>query len=274
MTAPQDVRFAAQMIFEMMQAMQISTTAIALYMIRFVIVMSIFPVTGDQIVNNMSRMGIAFMLAMFTSFIRPWNELDLLTGPQLGFIAVKEILLGVALGFAMSTVFWVVEFAGALIDTAAGFNSVQIQNPMSGQQSTPVSDMMVKLAGAVFFSVGGGIFFVQAMFESYQVWPVADLLPSAHKAYEIFIQQQLGQLFSNTVKLAAPVLTVVFLIDIGVGMLARSAEKLEPSSLSQPLKGIVVVVMLTLFVSVAFDELRNALLPRDIVQRMSISAPR
>ena len=272
MTFAANAAVPAQFVFEILQALQISSSAVALYMIRFLAAMTILPVMGEQVINNMSRMGIAMMLAVFASFGQPWNELAELSGAQIAFIAVKEAMLGVALGFAMATAFWVIEFVGALIDTAAGFNSVQLQNPLSDSQSTPVSDMLGRLAGAVFFAIGGAIYFAQAMFESFQVWPLADLLPSAHGAYSVFIERQVDSIFSNTIKLAAPVLIVVLLIDVGIGMLARSAEKLEPASLSQPIKGIVSIIMLTLFVTVAFDQMRQYLVPRGIVQQIAPAA--
>jgi type III secretion protein T len=273
MTIDASMALPAQMIFEWMVAFKISAISVALHMIRFVTVMALLPVMAEQVINNLSRMGIALMLAMFVALGRPWDELQGLSGAQIGFIAVKEVVLGIALGFAMATVFWVVEYVGALIDTAAGFNSVQLQNPLTGAQSTPVSDLLGRLAGAVFYAIGGAMFFAQAMFDSFQVWPLADLTPSAKGAYEVFINRQLGTLFGNTLILAAPILLVVLLIDVGVGLLARSAEKLEPASLAQPIKGVVAVLMLTLFISVAFDQLRQYLVPRDIVQKVVPAQP-
>jgi type III secretory pathway component EscT len=55
-----------------------------------------------------------------------------------------------------------------MIDTAAGFNSAQMQNPMSSEQSTLVANMFSKLAGAVFFAIGGGVFLTRAKFDSFQ----------------------------------------------------------------------------------------------------------
>ena len=264
----------AQLVFELMKAMNISSAAVGLYMIRILAIMAVLPVMGDQVINTMSRMGIALMLAVFASFGQPWDELTNLSGGHIALLAVKEAVLGVVLGFAMATPFWVIEYVGALIDNAAGFNSVQLQNPLSGSQSTPVSDLLVRLSAAVFYAIGGAIYFAQALFESFQVWPITDLLPSAQGAYSVFIERQVGSLFSNTVKLAAPVLIVVLLIDVGVGLLSRSAEKLEPTSLAQPIKGVVSVVMLTLFIGIAFDQMRQHLLPRNITQQVLPAATR
>jgi type III secretion protein T len=238
----------------------------ALYMIRFIAAMNVLPATGDQIVNGTSRTGIALMLAFFLATGQPSNALEGLSGGQIGLIAIKEMLIGVALGFAMSVTFWVVEFAGALIDNAAGYNSVQLNDPLNGQQSTPVSNMLSRLAIAIFFALGGMVYFAQAMYESYAVWPLLQLAPT-------FVIQQFDTLFASTVKLAAPFMLVLLLIDIGIGLLTRSAEKLEPTSLAQPIKGVVTILMLTMFVSMAFDQLRHYLLPRDIISKVKNIAP-
>jgi len=258
-----------RLLTELMWALHISTTLVAMYMIRFLAAMLILPSMGGSALNGMSQTGIALLLAAFTAYGRSPDELANLTGGLIGMIAIKEALLGVALGFAMSTAYWVVQNAGVLIDNAAGYNSIQLRNPQTGWQSTPVSDLLLNLAVAVFFSLGGAVYFAEAIFESYRVWPLVDLLPSAQNAYLSFIEQQVGDLFGNTLKLAAPVIIVVALIDVGFGLLARSAEKLEPASLSQPVKGVVCIVMVSLFISVAFSELRQHLLPRGLVQQIA-----
>ncbi len=244
------------------------TLILALNMIRFVTAMILLPVMGEGIINSMSRMGIALLLAAYVALGHEPEEVIGLSGGTVGLIAVKEAVIGVMLGFAMGVVFWVVEHVGALIDTAAGFNNVQLQNPLSGAQCTPVSDLLVKLAGTVFFALGGGVYFAQVMFESFRVWPLVDLVPSVLAAQEAFIDLQLGALFGNTVKLAAPMLIVVFLIDVGIALLARSAEKLEPTILAQPIKCVVSVLMLALFVSVAFEQLQQHLLPLGLLQQL------
>jgi len=264
-----DMLSISSSLFLVLKSIGVSANAVALYTIRFAVALAILPVTAEQIINRKSRTGLAVLLAIYVAAGRPPSELDVLTGAEVALIAFKEAFLGVVMGFAMSTVFWTIEFAGALVDTAAGYNSVQLQNPMSGQQSTPVSNMMGKMAGAVFFAIGGGISMVETLFESFRIWPLTDLLPSTRAMLETFLQAQVSTLFSNTLKLAAPVLTVLVLIDVGIGLLSRSAEKLEPTNLSQPIKGIVAIVLLLMMVGTVFEPLRRYLVPSCVACQMA-----
>ena len=261
-----------QGLVETLGLLKISVSLVALHMIRFVTAMELLPATAEQVVNGSSRTGIAMLLAFFVAAGQPVDSLQGLSGGYIGLLAVKEMVIGLALGFSMSIAFWVVEFVGAIIDNAAGYNSVQLNDPLNGQQSTPVSNMMSKLAVAVFFSLGGMIFFAQAMFDSFKVWPLLALMPSGAAVTEMFFLNQLDSLFISTIKLAAPFMLILFLIDLGLAILARSAEKLEPNNLAQPIKGILTILMLSLFVSVAFDQLRQYLVPVNVIGQM-VSKP-
>jgi type III secretion protein T len=58
---------------------------------------------------------------------------------------------------------------------------------------------------------------------------------------------------TQIVKIASPILVVMVLIDIGFGLVAKTAGKLEPNSLAQPVKSAtaLLVVMLSLTVFIA-----------------------
>jgi type III secretion protein T len=64
------------------------------------------------------------------------------------------------------------------------------------------------------------------------------------------------------------VLVTLVLIDLGIGLLNKAAEKLEPSSLAQPIKGATAVAMVVLLVSVFFDQVRSELTLRPQAQRL------
>ena len=81
---------------------------------------------------------------------RAWHLMSRPNGlPTMNDFALKEVALGLLIGFAASTVFWTAESVGALIDAQTGFNNVQMTNPLSGEQSTPISHLLSQLVIAV-----------------------------------------------------------------------------------------------------------------------------
>lgn len=60
-------------------------------------------------------------------------------------------------------------------------------------------------------------------------------------------------------KLAAPVMMTMLLIDAGIGLLARAADKLEPTSLGQPIKGAVALLMVMALVTALSTQVKGTL---------------
>jgi type III secretion protein T len=143
----------------------------SLVSIRMLAFMYVLPPTSPQFIQGGVRGALVVQLSFFVVIGMPaGTEVAVTAVNWLGF-AVKEALLGLMLGFAAATVFWVAESVGALIDTQVGYNNVQLTNPMSDQQSTPISILLMHLVVAVFYLIGGLTAIISVMIESFRIWP-------------------------------------------------------------------------------------------------------
>jgi type III secretion protein T len=258
-------------LFESFEGLMLLT---ALTTIRIYAAMSILPATSETVLPGMTRGALACIIAGFISFGQPIPELSQLGAGTLLVLSLKELFLGVLIGFAAATVFWIAESVGALIDTQTGYNSVQMSNPMSGEQSTPVSALLLQFCVVIFYLLGGMMVFLGALLESFKVWPLMSMLPSIGNTAEVFVVQQADTLMQATLKFAAPVLLILLLIDLSVGLVTRVADKLEPASIGQPLKAAVGMIVVALMVSVFAAQVRQFLLPTDLMQRLQQALPR
>jgi type III secretion protein T len=241
--------------------------------IRLLAAFLILPATGDQFMQGLVRAAFIVMLASYVAFGMPHPDMSTLSPLQWLGLAGKEALIGFSLGFAAATVFWTAECVGALLDTQTGYNAVELANPMSGQSSTPLSNLLLHLTVAVFYILGGLLAFIGALFQSFKIWPLMSPLPSLSGTAETFVVQQTDALMTAVLKFAAPVLLVLVLIDLGFGLVTRAASRLEPSSLSQPVKAAVALLMLSLLVGVFLEQVRRFLLPTDLLPRLQSLLP-
>jgi type III secretion protein T len=245
--------------------------AIALSSLRLFAAFNLLPAMGEQFIQGYVRTGTVVVIGAFVAFGLPADAAAHLSAAQwLGF-AVKESMIGLVLGFAASSVFWVAQSVGALIDTQAGFNNVQLSNPLSGESSTPVSNLLLQLVVVVFFQLGGMLVFIGAVFESFQVWPIFAPLPELSKVPDVFLVQQTDSMMASIVKFAAPILLVLVLIDLGFGLVTRTADKLQPANLSQPIKGAVTLLLLALLAGVLITQVRHLLLPTGLLTQLKAS---
>jgi type III secretion protein T len=243
--------------------------------LRMFAAFSIFPATSQQAIEGTARAGIVMLIGSFIAFGQPADLTSHLGGANLFILLTKEAFLGLLLGYVGSTVFWVAESAGALIDNVAGYNNVQQTNPLSTQQTTPVSGTLLQLCVTLFYTFGGFLFLISTLFETYLLWPIASLTPEPVAILERFIILQTDTLMTQTVKIASPVLMIMVLIDLSFGLVAKTAGKLEPNSLAQPVKSTVALLVVLLSLNVFVQQLTVSLSLADLkVQLQNWAAAR
>lgn len=71
---------------------------------------------------------------------------------------------------------------------------------------------------------------------------------------EFFFARQTDGLVSTALKFAAPVLLIFLLVDLGLGLVTRAAEKLEPTSVALLTKGALTMLVLALSIGVFVAE--------------------
>jgi type III secretion protein T len=250
---------AARSLAELYNEYQGFFFTLALSAARIAVAFSIFPPTSGDMLPGTARNGIIYVLAVFVAAAQPVHYFDGLGSAQLLMISLKEMFLGALLGFAASSVFWIAQCVGTLIDDLAGYNSVQMNNPLRGDQSTPTSNTLMQMATALFYVGGGMTFLMGAVFESFKWWPLASLTPAMASVAESFIIARTDSIMTATVKLGTPVMLALVFVDLSIGVLARAAEKLEPSSLSQPLRGAIGLLMLIFLVGVFSQQVIGSL---------------
>lgn len=255
------------------EALETVLLTIALSSIRLFAAFNVLPATGPQFLQGLTRSGVVVMIGSYVAFGMPAEAVHDISAAQWLGLAVKESIIGLLIGFAAATVFWTAECVGAMIDTQTGYNNVQLSNPLSGQQSTPVSNLLLQLVIMVFYTLGGMLVFVGALFESFTVWPILSPMPSMQGVSDLIFLREIDTLMTAVVKFAAPVILVLLLIDLGFGLITRSADKLEPNSLSQPVKGAVTMLLLALLVGIFIEQVRHHLLPNDVIERIRSLVP-
>ncbi len=168
-------------------------------------------------------------------------------------IVLKEILIGIAIGYTFSVVFWALEGAGQIIDSKIGATSAQLVDPITGQQTTLLGAYLGRLAGYLFAAFGGLTLFVDLLLSSFAIWPVLSGFPNLTAVGSIFFVQRFDELMRLMLLLAAPALCVLTLLEFGLGFMNRYAPQLNVFTLSMPLKSLLAILILLLAIGTTTD---------------------
>jgi type III secretion protein T len=208
---------------------------------------SIVPLLGSVALPMMARLAFVLSIAIFTYPLHGAAMTVEPLGPLLwAFIAVKEAMIGLCLGYVCSAFIWVVEGVGSLLDTLVGNNNLFLFNPMLNQESGPFSIFLSQVGAMLFVAFGGITMLLQTLFASYVVWPVLSFHPTWSAAALHFFMERSSEILATAIQMSMPLLTVLMLIDFGLGLLNRSASQINAYTLSMPIKAVVSVLFLAL----------------------------
>ena len=202
------------------------------------------------------RLKAAFTLSMclvtYPAMSHAFPLIDWAMGEWLLY-ALKESLIGALVGYAMGMVLWALTTVGELLDIQVGFNNAQIFDPFGGHSAGPLSALMSQLGILLFVSIGGLQVFLQLLYESLVLWPPTSFYPDVGAGLKGWSIATSATVLEFAVRLAAPVLGVLLIVELGVGLINRAAPQLNAFYFSMPIKAVTGLLMLSLLLSHLVD---------------------
>ena len=145
-----------------------------------------------------------------------------------------EVLLGIAIGLIVRTIFAGVQLAGQLAGYQMGMAIANVIDPDSSDQIPLISQFYQILAVLIFVTVNAHHWFLGAMQESFRLIP-----PYGFQLNPSLMKQliELGSgIFIIGLKIGAPVMVVLLLTSIAFGLIARTVPQMNIFIVAIPLK--------------------------------------
>ncbi|WP_416394164.1 MULTISPECIES: flagellar biosynthetic protein FliR [unclassified Curtobacterium] len=198
-----------------------------------------FPATVKVILGIGLAIGVAPRVAV------GYESLE--TGPFL-LALLTQLLVGLALGFLVFLVFAAVQSAGALVDLFGGFTLAQAYDPQSQVNGAQFTRLFQMAALALLFASGGYQLIVAGLVRSFDAVPLTGTFDLGGLASVLVTA--LTQMFLSSLQIAGPLVVVLFLADVGLGLLTRVAPALNAFQMGFPIKiGLTVVFAGALFMA-------------------------
>lgn len=228
--------------------------AVALVQARLLPLFVLLPFTNRSVMPAMLRNVIALALGVIVApMLVPEMRTAEFGGAAVVVLLVKEAILGFMLGFLAALPFWAVEAAGFIIDNQRGASMAATVNPLTGHDTSPLGILFNQAFMAFFFVVGGLVVLLGMVYDSYVLWHPLHFWPTlAADSAAIFIAQ-LNRLVTIALLLAAPVLIVMFMAEIGLALISRFAPQLQVFFLAMPIKSAAGMLVLVLYAGLLFD---------------------
>ncbi len=175
---------------------------------------------------------LAFSL-MLVPVVRQYIEPLPLEPAALSSVVIGELIYGIVFSLSMLLIISAFELAGELIGFEMGFGFAQTADPLTGARFTVLAVWTQLLATMIFLSVNGHHVILRTLVESFKLVPVGSFTLDPALFTKMLLLS--GTLFVLAMKLAAPVIAVLLLAQIGFGLMSKFAPQVNILATSFPI---------------------------------------
>ncbi len=215
-----------------------------LVFVRVASIVSVTPFFG----NNSVPVRVKAAISLFLSIII-MNTTDYINADYTGLLGyssliMKEAITGLVIGIGSGFCLYILNYSGHFIDMELGLSMAMEFDPSSNIQSTITANFLSHIFMLMFLVSDMHYFIIDALVQSYKLIPIggakieADLLK--------VITTYVSDYFVIAIRVALPIFTCIFIINVILGVLAKVAPQMNMFVIGIQLKlfvGLFVLFM-------------------------------
>ncbi|MDW8799649.1 fused FliR family export protein/FlhB family type III secretion system protein [Clostridium sp. A1-XYC3] len=213
-------------------------TALILITIRIFAFFVVVPIFFPNGTPNAVKVGLTLVMAYMLIPGIDYSTVNTINNNLPFFINVmNEVVAGLTLGFIVNLCFTAVKIAGNLIDLQVGFAMMTMFDPTSNSNATLMEHLLYWFSIIVFFIVDGHHMLIKALMESFNVIKLGNFFLSQGSID--LILRAFVEYFGIALKIAIPIVLIIFITDLTMGLIARTVPQLNIMILGLPVKLLV-----------------------------------
>ncbi|CAK7064101.1 MAG: Flagellar biosynthetic protein FliR [Desulfovibrio sp.] len=216
----------------------LNTPAIASFLLTFMrisLLVFMLPFYGGENVPVIVKGALAMVMALAL-----WPHLSFhgaaFPAHPLGIILMilGELLIGLMLALSVQVIFAGIQTGGQLMGFQMGFTMATVADPQSGGQVSITSHLLYMVAFVAFLTLDGHLYLLQALTSSFAIMPPGGFFARSMLFTDLITLS--AQMFVLAVKVAAPILASLFLIEVALALMARAAPQMNLLIIGMPIK--------------------------------------
>jgi flagellar biosynthetic protein FliR len=217
---------------------------------RILGLISIAPLFGNVSVPARVKLGLGVMLALI---IAPGVPALPATDPMslTGFlILAQQLVIGMAMGFAMRIVFAAIELAGEISSMTMGLGFAIFYDPQTRGRSSAISQFIALLTLMVYLATNLHLVLLSTLAQSFTSLPISAAALSGDGFQQLTAWG--GRIFSAGIQLSLPIVAALLITNMALGILTRAAPQLNLFGIGFPITigvGFIMVALSLPFMS-------------------------
>lgn len=171
------------------------------------------------------------------------------------FLVLKEVLIGVAIGFIMVLFFSAVEMAGNFVDFQVGFSMAMQYDPALGVNASFYGRLYYWITIMIFFLLDIHHHVIRTLVRSYEYIPLTQVefpYMGTEGIVQIFVQ-----MFEVALNLAFPLIIVALSAEIVLALLSRTVPQINVLILGMPMKILLSMAFMFVFLPIIIENITD-----------------
>lgn len=159
-------------------------------------------------------------------------------------ITIQQVIIGVALGFALQVLFDSVAMGGQLLANSMGLSFAFNVDPMRGTGTPALGQLYALLVMLTFLALDGHLALIEALVDGFRTLPIGTTGLGTDGYWTIVSWGT--QIFSGALAVALPGVTALLIVNIAFGVMSRAAPSLNLFAVGFPITlvfGLVIIVI-------------------------------
>jgi len=221
-------------------------THLTLLLVRPGVVVALAPTFGGVYASSHIKVGLTALLAL--GLLPSVPVPPPVSALVLGSVIAREVAIGLALALAVRALVTAIEFAGHLSGYQMGLMYAATIDPANGVRNGVVTSIFGMITVLTLFATDAHHAILRALAASYTGLPIG--IGAVNESLLTSVRETFALVFVTGLRLAAPIVVVLLIVEMVVGFISRVAPALSFMVIGYPLRMIVGLFALGLVVSV------------------------
>ncbi len=240
---------------------ELQMTILFLVFIRIASFFAVVPFFTMRGVPNLMKIGLAGLTAYL---IYPTVDIEAVLIPEgiLNHVLLisGEVMVGLVLGYVVLLVFLGIRIAGQMVDLQMGLLMASVFDPQFGSPVTLMGQFYYLLGTVFFFVINGHHSLLAALAGSFTIVPPGLYIPAAATVWSMM--DLFYWIFILAFQIALPVVAVLLMVDVSLGLLAKTVPQLQVFMVGLPLKlgvGMITLILVVPLMAAVFENIFNGM---------------
>ena len=218
-----------------------------LIVVRIMSFIFVCPFLGGRQTPNLVKIGYGLLLSILLYGAVPFYPPNYNTVAGYAVIVLKEAMVGLLIGFAVTLCQQIAAFAGTVVDMQIGLSMVSMMDPATQQQVTITGSLYSQYLTMALIITGFYQYILRALADSFTLIPINGAVINSDRMLQVMLNFMKDYIVIGF-RICLPIFIITFITNVVLGILAKVSPQMNMFSVGIQIK--IVVGLFIMFITV------------------------